>query len=526
MSHKEIKLYDDSVIKLTIKQGLEQERFGVNEIKDGIGSRADGSTVDLLDNTEINSVSGSLVSGELGYTRDTNRLFIGNISDQSKNVQQTLGGVLSGNKYLGYVDSDSSLQDLLSENSEYRSYNFAVNGETKITEDGKWPRLTHYNETYDAYDGDYMYDIYRNALILFDHNIKQPKDSENLIPKRKTPLYPKFKDIEGKESIYNYTNDMYGDGYVLFYNIVPDGETLTFADKIDNYNILKICGLPKDLFNEDDFKIDDGKIYIKNKSSNNGGGNDNGNNGSTGSEFDTPYTSYILKNDGEIIKQSTILTDDLEGLFNDLNNISYTYTDDNSGEVIKCTGIEAIEEKIKYNNSRIEKIDATIKQIQAEGGVSSGGGNTIYFNSYFPYPDYAQGQTILNNGNTLTITKESLAEILKLNSDSTTEGSDSAGDTNTEGDDSDSTDIPPIGDDSYYSFILISGTNKQLTHSYETIESSFDTDGNIKEEKKSYSKMISLSDGTILLPIHITEDKEKYIITGTGLTITIFPAIL
>ena len=285
-------MFDDSVIKLTIKQGLESERFPVTEISESGTFIYNGETKTITDYNDINSISGALTTGELGYTRDTNRLFIGNISEELEgSQQQTLGGVLSGNKYLGYVDSRSGDASNNSENnaipidlgellsgSSYRTYNFS--GEK--TKDGKWPRFPHYNMNYDAYDGDYMYDIYRNALILFDHNIKPLYNSNGevntsepdgtnfkLNKKRKTPLIPRFHKETSlsaeQKPVYNFTKDMYGDGYVLFYNVIPDGETLTFenkgfnssneshnpdnTDNTDNntnysYNIIKINKVP------------------------------------------------------------------------------------------------------------------------------------------------------------------------------------------------------------------------------------------------------------------------------------------
>lgn len=288
MSQKEIRLYEDSVIKLTVRQGYEAERFPIT-----IGSGSFVKGEDLLDFDKINSISGALNSGELGYTRDTNRLFVGNISeDLNGKQQQTPGGVLTGNKYLGFVDSrDSalgenkplSLDTLLSSDSLYRTYNFSDDEASSLiyTEDKKWQRLPYYNEKYDAYDGDYVYDIYRNAIVLFDHNISannnpdfaeingQEQLQHKMHGKRKTVLEPRFVDSvennRGRETVYQHTSDMYGDGYVLFYNVIPDGDTLTFASKsfdengIDknedgvnnySYNIIKINRLPASLVGE------------------------------------------------------------------------------------------------------------------------------------------------------------------------------------------------------------------------------------------------------------------------------------
>ena len=334
MSQKEIKLFDNSVIKLTIKQGLESERFPITIEEAGKFTyiNTDDTTKDgnVTRYDDIITLSGSLSSGELGYTRDTNRLFVGNISDTTiGDSQQTLGGVLSGNKYLGFIDSRrkstnngstsennaealplSGAGGLLNKDSDYRSYNFSgssdVEGPFK-TEDNKWPKLSYYNETYDAYDGDYVYDIYRNALILFDHNIKPEKGfssenlsnglaSESLGNKVKTPLLPLFYEknlasSKGASNVYNFTKDMYGDGYVLLYNIVPDGDTLTFRKKgFDqnnkystvnsslepenySYNILTLNNVPINLIKDEkhfdstyfDVSNTDGPISLKSK---------------------------------------------------------------------------------------------------------------------------------------------------------------------------------------------------------------------------------------------------------------------
>jgi hypothetical protein len=278
VSQNTVQIFDDNVLKITIKQGSESERFNIdfNNIHPGGDVKYGTSeTINILAKDSISTVPGSFSSGELAYTRDTGRVFVGSLTDSRESNQQiTFGGTLVGNKYLGFVDSkrviDKNYGDnksngtplnlaeptgddagLLTAGSQYRSYNFANSASTgpQSTSDGKWPRLSFYNSKYDAYDGDYMYDVYRNALILFDHNIKPSKnpgetnykDTEptknttTLQGKRKTPLIAR--ELENGESttaletVKKHTEDMYGDGYVLFYNVIPDGETLTFTDR-------------------------------------------------------------------------------------------------------------------------------------------------------------------------------------------------------------------------------------------------------------------------------------------------------
>jgi hypothetical protein len=45
--------------------------------------------------------------GEIAFTRDTGRLFVGNFTKNAnaKDSNYVTGGILSGNKYLGMIDS-------------------------------------------------------------------------------------------------------------------------------------------------------------------------------------------------------------------------------------------------------------------------------------------------------------------------------------------------------------------------------------------------------------------------------------
>ena len=379
MSQKEIRLYDDSVIKLTIKQGLEKERYPVKVINgNGDAINYEGVSFNIFNFDEISSQTGSFSSGELAYTRDTNRLFIGNLSDKlNGKQQQTLGGVLAGNKYLGYIDSrngsdetdtqplplsnisSTNKEELLLENSSYRSYEFVDKDGTHIpTEDRKWPRLSYYNEKYDAYDGDIMYDAYRNAIILFDHNIVPGDDFiHNTNSKFKTPLNARFEgqdveDIEEKRIVKKFTEDMYGHGYVLLYNVIPDGETLTFEPRnfteigTPNYsqNVIKVNKVPSSAI------IDalDGNIFTTNS------------NGliSFSVEFsdklgelpsftiDNPV-SYLLINDGT----NSIIQSDLS--VNELREIS-------EGVANLDTTLNTIEQDIAANKSDISMLKADV----------------------------------------------------------------------------------------------------------------------------------------------------------------------
>ena len=328
MSQKDIRIFDDTVLKLSVKQGTEKERFNVtdNVGTNGIVTHANGTNIKIDNFESMSAMPGAFTSGELAYTRDTNRLFVGNISEETnkKGSQQTFGGVLTGNKYLGYIDSkapynsanngialsldntvdenNNEVPGLLTEGSSFRSYEF-VDSNTQLaksTSDKNWSRFPYYNSKYDAYDGDYMYDIYRNALILFDHNIKPNDETTGPTAKtntaggrRRTPIKPR-EDLSTStsttsdpalESVTRHTKDMYGDGYVLLYNVIPDGTSLTFVDRSFNedsgecdspndslknnfsYNIIKVNKVGsasiKDAFNTEHFEcVQGGNISL------------------------------------------------------------------------------------------------------------------------------------------------------------------------------------------------------------------------------------------------------------------------
>lgn len=388
-------MYDDNVVKFSIRQGEENDRWAISGNYKITASDNEKTYITYADGTTTTKATdemvGSFTIGELVCTRDTNRVFLGNFSDalKSKPQQQTLGGVLSGNKYLGYVDSkplisstdngtpeslSTSSSSLLNEGSRYRSYHH-LKGTSKDcieTEDHKWCKQAYYNEKYDAYDGDYMYDIYRNALILFDHHIKPSKSVYNIEDnvheidgnedvtekkftnnRRRTPLIPYSKSKENQdETVYNHTSDMYGDGYVLLYNVIPDGKTLTFEKRDynkttgkptssiykDNYsqNIIKINELPIELiynkFNNLQFSLSGGVISVNSSIIGQGSGNDFSASSLKNIYNKTITASRVLVTDGNgyISEDSGInsgyLTGLKENIQSKLNSLSSNFT--------------------------------------------------------------------------------------------------------------------------------------------------------------------------------------------------------
>lgn len=195
MSQNYIQIFDDTVVKFTINQGLEEQRSS--------------------------STLGAFNLAELAFTRDSGRVFVGDYSDDAHSyMQNTVGGTLVGNKYLGIIDSKTiekfntdpsdNVKPLLFEestkvtnningSSEGESNNFTFNAENGVlkpmskfkdksngftydvtTDDpsqlteknwSRWNRTSTYQPRYDAYDGDIMYDKFQNAIILFDHSV-------------------------------------------------------------------------------------------------------------------------------------------------------------------------------------------------------------------------------------------------------------------------------------------------------------------------------------------------------------------
>ena len=413
MSQKEIRLYDDSVIKLTVKQGLEDERFPVSSVSDGGVGTYNKNEINILDFDQVSTISGSFATGEVAYTRDTNRLFVGNLSKKlADKQQQTLGGTLTGNKYLGYLDSRKDynsedngdpipLTEILGEDSIYRSYNFTnldEEGQIKQTEDKKWQRLSFYNEKYDAYDGDIMYDIYRNAIILFDHNIK-PQDgttagSATIGGKRKTPLQARFQgenvaNVAEKLIVNKHTADMYGDGYVLLYNVIPDGDTLTFVprsfsatgeyenanDTTPNYsqNVIKVNKVPAPAMmaaldtNVFKFTEDSEKITV----------DLSGITGSdiTGISLENPSLSRLIINEEGVLKQSKIAPSALANFITaeDLKNMEISkQVDANTAEITTLTSkVEALENQSGGDGGNTSEIDGEFLLMVPDYATSS-----------------------------------------------------------------------------------------------------------------------------------------------------------
>ena len=287
-----IKIFDDTVLKQSILQGYEAQRTNVN--------------------------LGKFTMGELAFTRDTGRVFVGNITEQTndKDSRSVDGGILVGNKYLGLIDS----KPLGHYNPSNVPLNYAIPNVSNIREgegiveetglflegskfrsdkNGKWPKNTEYIEKYDAYTGDYMFDIFNNALILFDKNITtnenvQPEsiwdgeqemflDSNGLPLSDSTNVTRRTK-IEDTSADANRNYPIYGDGYVIMRILEPDGTTLGYKDRhftegkprINDtedtswanwsHNLLELRSVPADILmasmSTDNFTVSEDKVRL------------------------------------------------------------------------------------------------------------------------------------------------------------------------------------------------------------------------------------------------------------------------
>lgn len=317
MAQQYIKIFDDTVLKQSVNQGYEIQR--------------------------INSRLGQFTMGELAFTRDTARLFVGNYTNlnNTKDSDKVLGGSLVGNKYLGLIDSkplthykavDSTGSSVptcvyLPLNYETSTFskdftnsqgtNFKYEEKGLLTKDSKfrtdknngWNKEATYNEKYDAYNGDFIFDVYNNALILFDSNIKPIPSTQNRdwdvdpttkIQKFKKPDNTIYTETGNKSNystkrtrlqnaekndassdtivLGNPDYPIYGDGYVVMRIVEPDGITLGYVEKEFNqndgtaingnysHNYVEIKSLKtQHIFNnlnENHFKIDNGKISL------------------------------------------------------------------------------------------------------------------------------------------------------------------------------------------------------------------------------------------------------------------------
>lgn len=245
MASNSIKIYNDTVLKQSVLQGYQVQRTNQN--------------------------LGKFTMGELAFTRDTGRLFVGNYTTNTNTSKEdskpVSGGMLVGNKYLGFIDSKPLIHFSSSGNTGWKPLSYQVDTTDELTnttehalfgensrfrqdDSNGWNKKAQFIEKYGVYSGDFTFDIYNNALILFDKNIttkqsEQPirkftvgennvktetfyDKTNNQIPlekqKRRTPLYDNSQSGNSQYPIY-------GDGYVVMRIVQPDGQTLTFKDR-------------------------------------------------------------------------------------------------------------------------------------------------------------------------------------------------------------------------------------------------------------------------------------------------------
>lgn len=318
MAQQFIKIFDDTVLKQSVNQGYETQRT----------------------NTRL----GKFTMGELAFTRDTARLFVGSSTnlDLPKDTQELIGGSLVGNKYLGLVDSKPLTHfraidvdgepvktcvhlPLNYESVNYSSksfvdengVNFKFEEAGVLTQKSKfrtdrndgWDKNAIYNTSYDAYNGDFLFDVFNNALILFDNRIKPVDPSEpqtqwvvengvvqkfikpdgtfyseegdkNNFSTFRTRLQnvKKSEDEQTFSSLGNPDYPIYGNGYVIMRIVEPDGVSLGYVEKEFNqsdgtaingnysHNYIEIKKVKPECvigsFNSSQFEIKDGVISL------------------------------------------------------------------------------------------------------------------------------------------------------------------------------------------------------------------------------------------------------------------------
>lgn len=193
-----IKIFNDTVLKQSILQGYETQR--------------------------TNSELGKFTMGELAFTRDTGRVFVGTYTDtdnkKSSDIAYKQGGLLVGNKYYG-----------------------ASNGGKTLT------HYPSYNSKYGVYNGDYTFDKSTCSLMLFDKTITKSN---------------------------NVTDNICDDGFIRMRILEPDGDTINYDSDKTTRNVLKADFTTERFFkllSNDTFKTfiskntedeNNGKITLKN----------------------------------------------------------------------------------------------------------------------------------------------------------------------------------------------------------------------------------------------------------------------
>ena len=164
-----------------------------------------------------------------------------------------------GNKYLGIIDSRpiAYVQDKttgstgligLSYENENANEEALFKTNTRVKKEGNtndWNNDPSFNSTYGAYNGDYLYDVWRNALIIFDNNIKPNSNAvtvkdpftteEKVFDKLNTNITETgrirtpIEDLSNNKKMKDYP--IYGNGYVIFRLLEPDGKTIRFQPR-------------------------------------------------------------------------------------------------------------------------------------------------------------------------------------------------------------------------------------------------------------------------------------------------------
>jgi hypothetical protein len=298
---KDINIYKDTVVKMTVKQGNETERDNAN-----------------------------LVYGELGYTRDSERLFIGRDSNGS-------GGILVGNKFMGVYDSNGT--------TEYDTPEY-INGT--------------------VYSGDFYFDKSKNAFVLYSKGVG------------KDMPVPVVSKNYNKDSGRELDLSTYGTDTIIFHNFLPDNDTI-ICDNDKNYNILKLNNIPRPYisthFEPEHFNLTGDLITINESLF-----EDNTDNypkfdeTSTKNLEDGNYFLELKVDSPDSNKTFTITTSGKKA-----NNIVYT----------KSEASETYLEDYCYSKA---EVDEKIKN--GGGNNHQGNNNFNSVNGSTPYPDFYNAKTI------------------------------------------------------------------------------------------------------------------------------------
>lgn len=208
-----IKIYNDTVLRHTILQGQESER----------------------------TIPGEFAMGELAFTRDTGRVFVGTYTEKSQSNDYNFheGGLIVGNKFHGIAEKDK--------NGKFGKIEYVAR-HIRESDFNKGENITDTN----FYEGDMVFDASNKSLVIFNFNGDERNDIN--IKSFNVPTHSEEpSEISSEEPSVKYYDILKTRPNDNCYDIIINEEELQsfISDKLDEgfekITIKSHCSLPKDI---------------------------------------------------------------------------------------------------------------------------------------------------------------------------------------------------------------------------------------------------------------------------------------